>query len=301
MSAPVLIFAYNRPKHLANCLESLINNSEATSTNFTVLIDGPKNSSDRKNQSQMTKYLAEIRKKVSINYVLNTNNLGLSASVIRGLDLMFKFNEEVIVVEDDLVLSKHFLKFCNDGLKKFKYVEKVGSIQGFSYNFFEMQSSPYFLRGADCWGWATWQDRWKLFEPSSEILIKIIKELNFKKNFDLNGAYPYFKMLQRESRGEVDSWAIRWHASMFINDKLSLYPNISLVRNDGFDGSGTHGNVSKKMNVKFPSEPIEIGDIPISESAMALKQLELFLRERYSTFPNYSIRRFTQIVKRFRN
>src|SRR5258708_37373644 len=56
----------------------------------------------------------------------------------------------------------------------------------------------------------------------------------------MNGAYDYFSMLEAQLQGKVDSWAIRWNLSVFMNDGLVLYPRKSLVENKGFDDSGVH-------------------------------------------------------------
>jgi len=53
--------------------------------------------------------------------------------------------------------------------------------------------------------------------------------------------HPYTQMLRDQISGRTNSWAIRWYASAFLKDKLTLYPGRSLVSNIGFDGSGTHG------------------------------------------------------------
>ena len=47
-------------------------------------------------------------------------------------------------------------------------------------------------------------------------------------------------MLRRQTEGKNNSWAIRWNASLFLNDILSLNVGKSLVQNIGFDGSGTN-------------------------------------------------------------
>ncbi len=57
----------------------------------------------------------------------------------------------------------------------------------------------------------------------------------------MDGAYDYFKLLEQQVRGDVDSWGIWWYLSVFDREGLVLYPPRSLVTNTGFDGSGTHG------------------------------------------------------------
>jgi hypothetical protein len=110
-----------------------------------------------------------------------------------------------------------------------------------------------------------------------------------RKKFDLDGAYPYFKMLERQSRNEISSWAIRWHASMFIANKLTLYPNISLVRNEGLDGSGTHASNSRSHNSEFPLHKVRFELVRVVESKSARNKLKKYLISHYGTRKPYSL------------
>jgi hypothetical protein len=289
MLAPVIIFAYNRPDHLQNCLNSLFSNSEAKLSKFFVVIDGPKNEYDKIVQAKIVNLLEDAKSNFNLQYDLKSVNLGLANSIIRGLNQIFEKFDSAIILEDDLEVSQFFLKFCNDGLNEYKSNLSVASIQGFSYKIKNPLSSPYFLRGADCWGWATWRDRWLLFDSDAEKLLNEIKLQKLNKLFDLNGAFPYSKMLERQSRGEIDSWAIRWHASIFLKNMLSLYPNQTLVKNNGFDGSGTHTGKNKGFESNFPQDAIVIENIEICASKDALFQIQNFLRTYYSTYSKFSL------------
>jgi hypothetical protein len=289
MLAPVIIFAYNRLEHLQNCLNSLFSNSEAKLSKFFVIIDGPKNEYDKIIQAKIVNLLEDAKSNFNLQYDLKAVNLGLANSIISGLNQIFEKFDSAIILEDDLEVSQFFLKFCNDGLNEYKSNLSVASIQGFSYKIKNPLSSPYFLRGADCWGWATWRDRWLLFDSDAEKLLNEIKLRKLNKLFDLNGAFPYSKMLERQSRGDIDSWAIRWHASIFLKNMLSLYPNQTLVKNNGFDGSGTHTGKNKGFESNFPQDAIVIENIEICASKDALFQIQNFLRTYYSTYSKFSL------------
>ena len=299
MLAPIVIFAYNRPEHLKRCLDSLQSNFEFDKSQVYLYLDGPKDKSDHTKQLLIKKYIEEL--KVSLNLEIKTfyrqKNNGLSASITKGLSEVFRDHESAIIVEDDLEVSPYFLNFLNNGLLKYREQLKVGSIHGFSYDLNITSSTNYFLRGGDCWGWATWKNRWELFESEgSKLLNDFENNPNLKHEFNLNGAYPYFEMLERQSKGQVDSWAIRWHASLFLANKLTLYPSSTLVKNCGFDGSGTHLN----NNFNFPKElslkSNALGDIEIIESKEALDKLKKFLRNQYRIGIHHTFLRFISSI-----
>ncbi len=299
-TTPVAVFAFNRPNHLERLLDSLIRNkSHIKDTPVYLFIDGPRNLSDEK----LVNDVSEIakRKSKSINLEINRSeiNMGLSNSIITGINKVLEVHERIIVLEDDLITNSEFLSFCNRALDLYENNLSVGSIQGYSENVrLNENSETYFQRGADCWGWATWKSRWDNVEWDGEKLLKNLKEHKLEKIFDYNGAFPYTGMLARQTRGEVDSWAIRWHASMFLDHKLSLYPVVTLIENTGRDGSGTHGG-STDFRWRTPVDHApKLGGIEIAESKEARKKLERIYRSRNATYSCYSPKKYYYFLAR---
>lgn len=83
----------------------------------------------------------------------------------------------------------------------------------------------------------------------------------------MQGSYPYTQMLKDQIIGRNDSWAIRWYASAFLKNKLTLYPARSLVLNIGLDASGTHCDTTNEYDVDLSLSPIRIEKIKIEEDA----------------------------------
>jgi hypothetical protein len=70
-------------------------------------------------------------------------------------------------------------------------------------------------------------------------------------------------MLRNQIVGKNDSWAIRWYASAFINDKLTLYPGKSLLANSGNDLSGTNCLETAAWNVTVSQSEVNLSKIYI--------------------------------------
>jgi hypothetical protein len=174
---------------------------------------------------------------------------------------MFSLSSKLIVIEDDLILAKGFLDFMNKGLSRYEKNSGVASVSGYQYPIEKELDTSVFLRGADCWGWATWKDRWEQTSFSGKELLDQIRTKKLANEFNLEGSNDYIDLLEKQILGEINSWAILWHASMFLQNRLSLYPPYSLVSNEGGDGLGTHfGNnplyaqkTSDEMDFSFPS------------------------------------------------
>jgi len=278
--SPIILFAYNRIGHLQHTLESLIKNDLAADSDLIIYSDGPKDEKAIDNVSKVRSYIRNISGFKSVRIIERKNNWGLSNSIINGVtDIIDEFGR-VIVVEDDLVCSKYFIRYMNDALNYYENDEKVISVHGYVYPVNKSLPETFFIKGADCWGWGTWKRGWDIFENDSNKLSNELKKKNLTWHFDMNGAHPYTQMLENQCLGKIDSWAIRWYASAFVKDKLTLYPGRSLVHNIGNDGSGTHCGSVDDFDVLLSEKPVCVGGIDISENKEALDAIAGFLRKK---------------------
>jgi hypothetical protein len=162
----------------------------------------------------------------------------------------------------------------NDALNLYENESKVISISSFNF-FAKSKQIPdfFFCQIIDCWGWATWRRGWSLFEKDGTKLLNEIDNRQLRDKFNANGAYDYYAMLEAVSKKKIDSWAICWYASGFINNKFSLYPKISLTENIGFDGSGINSNTHKYISVggkkKRPTPNLIKSEIQNNPNALA--------------------------------
>jgi hypothetical protein len=169
----------------------------------------------------------------------------------------------------------------NKALDLYFEEEDVISIHGYNYPvILSNLVKTFFLKGADCWGWATWKRGWSLFEQSGLDLLNKIKEEDISLQFNFNDSYPYAQMLEDQINGKNDSWAIRWYASAFLNNKYTLYPARSLVRNIGLDSSGTHSGEDFYFNIEqIDCETFEILEkVEINEDISIKLAIEHFLK-----------------------
>jgi hypothetical protein len=238
--APIIVFAYNRPGHLLNLLSSLERNPESRFSTVHIFVDGPKGNHDEDQVKKTRSVASTVWPYGEIHLHFASTNLGLGNSIRRGISEVISNSGSAIVLEDDLVLSESFLKFMNSGIDRYQDDPRVSGIHGFSFALGDDLKEPYFLRGADCLGWATWKDRWEsiVWEPTQ--LLSQIETAGEIDEFNLRGAHSYSSALHHEKRHGFRSWAIYWHSSMFAQGRLMLFPNHSLVRYAGADGSGTH-------------------------------------------------------------
>lgn len=263
--APVLLFVYNRPFHTRKVIEALQVNEYSLQTNLIIYSDA---SNDPFNLEviQTRNYLKNVGGFKSISIIERQENWGLAKNIIDGVTSIVNRYGKVIILEDDLVVSPYFLKYMNEALDLYEKEEKVISIHGYVYPVKRTLPETFFIKGADCWGWATWKRGWDLFCSDGKALLKEIDKQNLKKEFDFNNSYPYYRMLKHQIEGKNNSWAVRWYASAFLYNKLTLYPGRSLVNQIGMDGSGTHCDTNEMFDVSLTDSPILLSNIDVQES-----------------------------------
>lgn len=274
--APIALFVYNRLWHLQQTVDSLKDNLYASDSDLFIYSDGPKSESDKEKVDQVRNYIRSISGFKSITITERNKNLGLAQSIITGVTEIVNKYGKVIVLEDDLVTSPFFLKFMNEGLEFYKDKERVISIHGYIYPVREKLPETFFIRGADCLGWATWKRGWNIFDSNGEKLLVEVRRRKLVREFNFANTYLYTKLLSEQIEGKIDSWAIRWYASAFLNSKLTLYPGTSLVNHIGFDALSTHCAGETRLCTNLSTTPININNIIIEEDKYAKRVIQRF-------------------------
>lgn len=267
--SPVLLFVYNRPDHTKRILKQILAQPEAEQTPIYIYSDGAKSSADIANVEAVR---AICRNYEGITIVEQPTNVGLAQNVIEGVSALLRKYDRVIVLEDDLYLSPYFLRWMNDALERYAESEDIAHLHaGTFYTHPDLQHN-HPLRYVGSWGWATWRDRWEQYwEPDgTKLLLELEARAEEQRYFDYLGFMKFTRMLRQQTEGKNNSWAVRWHASLFLRGKLSINSNPPLAANGGFDGSGTHSGGGGRYWTPVSPFPLYAGDdIPTSESQEA--------------------------------
>lgn len=276
--APVVLFAYNRLNELKQTVEALQQNTLAEKSRLFIFSDGPADKADEKAVLPVRGYLRAVSgfKDVVINEA--DSNLGLSESIISGTGKMFEEFDKVIVVEDDLQTSPYFLQYMNDALDCYSEQKNVASISGYGIPFKAPGAGFYFLPGAFWWGWGTWKDRWRLFNKDGKYLLDELKKRGMTKAYNIHGSFIVSPeiILKKYIKGKLDTWAMRWHASMLLANKYTLYPSCSFVNNIGL-GSGMNCRVkSNCLSTPIADKPVHVSPLPVEVKPQTVRKIKKF-------------------------
>jgi len=276
--APIVLFTYNRIEHTKQTIEALKKNNLAKQSILYIFSDATKNEKDRKKVEDVRNYIKTITGFKVVNIIEREFNYGVADNLIDAITEVINKHKKVIMIEDDDLTSKYFLEYMNDALNLYKDDERVFEISPYLYPTKEKLPETFFLPLINSWGFGTWKRAWNYFEKDGTKLLSEIKRRGLGKKFDINGTYPYLKMLRYQVQGKNDSWAIRMYASFFLKEGLVLYPKESLVRNIGFDDTGTHGNKTEMFNTSLSDSKIKVEKISVEINNEAYQALQNYFK-----------------------
>tara|TARA_B100000989_G_scaffold298895_1_gene290832 strand:+ start:23417 stop:24382 length:966 start_codon:yes stop_codon:yes gene_type:complete len=251
--APICLFVFNKSHLINKILKSVSRCVGFSEHRLFIFSDNFKNYTDKKPVDKIRNILIKFSaKNKNVTLIFRNKNLGLKKNITFGINEIISKYKRVIVLEDDLILSRNFLLYMNSGLNFYKNDKKVFSINGYvpklpkkllrNYNY-----DNFLLYSTSSWGWGTWYDRWKIFKAKFKVDKDNIKKV--KKIFSLAPNENYFSFLDINLRNK-DLWAANWSYASLKDKKLNSFPTISKVSNIGFDGSGQGGFSKKyKMNI----------------------------------------------------
>lgn len=285
---PVVLFVYKRPEHTRKVLDALRLNLYSDQTELIIYADGPKADASEIDLVRINEVRTIIQQQDWCKHLEIRNasvNKGLANSIIDGVSEVLKTNDAVIVLEDDILTSKYFLAFMNFNLNMYRQVKQIYAIGACNMYGITAPTNAFFLHIPDCWGWAVWKDRWQHFIADPVVLLKRLRQQSLSRFF-FNAYTPnrFVPLLEKQFTAAVDSWAVRWQASVALQKGLVLYPSPSLTMHlESLDGSSTHQSAGVMPDI-MQEEPL-LQKIPPRVKLRHMYQVQLFYtREKGKSF-----------------
>lgn len=295
--APIVLFVYNRYSHTRATVEALEKNELAKKSVIYIYSDAPKAEKDEIEVQKVRAYLKTIAGFEVINIVERKINRGLALSIVDGVTEICRKYGRVIVLEDDIVTSPYFLRFMNEALERYRDSKQVWHISGWNYPI-ENNGLPesFFWRTMNCWGWATWNDRWERFEKNPQ---KLVAEWERKqiKRFNVDGTYNFWRQVKANHKGKLNTWAVFWYATLFSHNGLCLNPTMSYTHNIGNDGSGENCGTVDDISTHMANSVASYFPSTIKEDAAAVGKIKAFYSRSRPSFIFRVFRRLKATVK----
>ena len=205
----------------------------------------------------------------------------MANSIVAGVTEIVNRYGKIIVLEDDIVTSKGFLRYMNEALDLYEHEPKIMHIGSYLpyTNSYKKLPETFLSRFMSCWGWATWKSSWQ--RANFDTRVSCMSRLNIPKvryEFNLEGVLNFHEQLENNINGSINTWAIKWFASIFLCNGLCLYPSHSLTKNIGFDGTGENCDLLDVKEREGGRDFIKVTKIKIEESSLGKRYLKRYYR-----------------------
>lgn len=255
---PILVIAYNRPQKLRALIDSLRIHSPKLLI-FSCDGPNPKKQDDARKVLQVRREIEAVDWNPEVKIISHQINLGLRQAVVFAVTEVLKDYEQVIVLEDDVLVGPEFLSFMAEMLSFYKEDLSIGHISG--YNVVPISRHEHkdakirLSRYPESVAWATWRRSWAFYDDEMEWARgATLKDIQRITGSFWGGVQWKLNFLDAAS-GRVSSWAYRWIASNWAQDRWFVSPTRNLVTYRGFD-EGTHTTLSAPWT-ELPVEPLQ--------------------------------------------
>lgn len=253
--SPICLFVYKRYETTKLMLESLLACPECKDSELYVFMDEARNDDEAKAVERVRRLFDNLQGFKKVNLFPARMNKGMANSVIDGVTKVLQEHDDIIVLEDDLVVSPDFLQFMNAALKTYKDRSDIWSISGYTPRLQELEgdgrNGVFVVPRAQCWGWATWRDRWETVDWEVSDFSRLAQSKELRKEFD-KGGNDLFRTLEMERRERIESWAVRWAYAAAKQSRWTVNPMQSKVQNIGLKSSESHvGWHDERHNVEL--------------------------------------------------
>lgn len=260
MRTPVALFIFNRLSTTKRVFEVI---RQVKPKRLFVVADGAR--PDRPGESEKCVATRAVIEQVDWDCQVLTNysdiNLGCGKRVSTGIDWIFSQVEEAIFLEDDCLPHPHFFNFCEELLERYRDETRITHISGNYHLLGNRNISDYsyhFSRYPLVWGWASWRRAWKHYDFNMTDFPEL-RDAGWLERYLSNKreAYVWAKNFQSVySNGYT--WDYQWIYSCWLQEGLSIHPNVNLVSNIGFSAEATHTQDINNPWANLPTQSLEL-------------------------------------------
>jgi acetyltransferase-like isoleucine patch superfamily enzyme len=242
---PILLIAFNRPKHLVQLLISI---KRIKPLNFFVFCDGPREDvlNDIAKCSEVRKIIVDsIDWECNLRTNFQDSNYGCGKGPSLAISWFFDQVEEGIILEDDSIPNIDFYFYMEELLDYYRYSDEIMAITGTNFQPKQRSNGSYYFsmqNGCFC-SWATWKKSWLTFDYylTNVTEVDLVNSLMYYKVTTKEIKYwlSIFRNVKVDRLGE-SCWDYQFMFAIWLNKGKTIAPNYNLITNIGFDSEATH-------------------------------------------------------------
>lgn len=266
VDVPVLLVFFARPDTFRQVFEQV---KKAKPSELFLYQDGPRenNPDDVEKILECRRIAENIDWECKVHRLYQKKNVGCDPSGYIAHTWAFSIVDKCIVIEDDVVPSVSFFRFCKELLDKYEYDTRISIITGL--NIEECSDVPYdyfFTSCTSIWGWASWRrvvEKWdanySVLDDSFNVyqIQEVIRQKGHMKNF--------MSMAQSHAKSGRPHFESILLLNQYLNSGFTIVPSKNMINNIGVTSDSTHfsgtiDSLPKGYRRVFTMKRYEIGD-----------------------------------------
>ena len=298
LNTPVAFLIFNRPETTEQVFEEI---RKANPKKLFVVADGPRpnNQKDIEGCEAARKIINKVDWDCEVMKNYSNVNLGCKKRVSSGITWVFENTNEAIFLEDDCLPHQSFFRFCQELLNYYRNDERIMMISGDNFQDGKMvtNNSYYFSSYSHIWGWASWKRAWQKYDVEMKLwpFIRETKYLDYWLS-NKKALAHWEEEFRRLYNNKIDTWDFQFLFACWINQGLSILPQVNLVSNIGFGTGASHTGDGNKKASNIPVKEIIF---PLKHPEIVMRNLEadMYEEENYILLPLH--RRIGRRIKSF--
>ena len=254
---PLLFVVFNRPDHARITFERI---RQCQPSVLYVAADAPR--VNRAGEAELTEQTRKITQAIDwpceVHRLYADTNMGCGRRISSAISHVLDRHESAIILEDDCVPDLSFFGFCDEMLQHYADDARVMSISGdnFQKGVSRTDASYYFSKYPHCWGWATWRRAWHHFDLT--IAESVIRDPSVLDAFCETSRERQFWgwAFEQVNSGMINTWDFQWTLCCWLQNGLTVLPNVNLVSNIGCDEQGTN-TLANSPFANLPTDSID--------------------------------------------
>lgn len=299
MNTPVVLIIFKRPHTTEKVFEAI---RAAKPPQLFVIADGARSHVEGEVEKceQTRRIIDKVDWECEVIKNYSEINLGCAKRVSSGLDWVFNHVDEAIILEDDCVPHLTFFQYCEELLIKYRDDKRISSISGQNVQFgtSKTRDSYYFSTYNHCWGWATWKRAWQNYDLNIQLWQEVEADNLLFNIFQNKQAVRYWHSIFETIHANPSgiTWDYQWMLSCWLQNQLSILPNINLVANIGFGSDSTHFQSSQKS--PYENLPTYAMEFPLQHPKYIVQNLPADRFTQNTLYREYPLQPLKQFIKK---
>jgi len=241
IDTPVVLFVHSRTEHLPVLLRAIC---AARPPMVFVVADGPRADPRDQERCRLVRQMIDATPwPCPVRRLYAGQNLGCWSRLVSGIEQVFAETEQAIFLEDDIVPSASFFRFCDALLSLYRNLADVMMVSGLNPldQWADHGRGHFFSVQGNAQAWASWRRAWAGFAAArgawsdAQVRERIRAFLDDDEQFAARD-----RVYRLPAHSPRNSWDYQWALARQMRRGLTAVPSGNLVLHAGQGPSATH-------------------------------------------------------------